>query len=295
MMNSPNDVPTKHCACTGVRWCANCLDPRIRRSHRMDDPIRIPDFLRRRPHSPALNPNSPDRIHDFDLDLQSVPSCADFEGVHVFRGFISPNEGDQLLREIEAKPFMPAQSGKLKQHYGPKVNFNKQRVNATDFRGLPDYAYRIESRLRKLVAQDQFCGAAGLRAALEAFEPTDTFVMRYHERDASNLDFHRDDVFAYGEAILDISLESDSVLTFLNCRDIDAESTSTDCIRVPLPARSLAVIYGRARFDWDHAILAYDIDGRRTSITMRALSEPLRQTEAGKHILDVVRGKQIPR
>lgn len=235
------------------------------------------------------------RIHDFDLDLQSVPSCPDFEGVHVFPDFLSPNEGDQLLQEIEAEPFIPAQSGKLKQHYGPKVNFNKQRVKATDFGGLPDYTYRIESRLHTLAAQPQFRGSAGLRAALEAFEPTDTFVMRYHERDASNLDFHRDDVFAYGEAILDISLESDSVLTFLDRRNVDTESTPTDSIRVPLPARSLAIIYGRARFDWDHAILAYDIDGRRTSITIRTLSEPLRQTEAGKRILGVVRGKQNPR
>ena len=293
-MSSSGDAATKRCACTGVRWCASCLDPRVRQSHRMDDPIRIPDLLSNRPPDPGRNPNSKDRIHDFDLDLQSAPTCPDFGGVHVFREFFSPDEGDELLREVEEKPFKPAQSGKLKQHHGPKVNFNKRRVNATDFLGLPGYAYRIESRLRKLVVLGRVDAPPALRTALEAFEPTDSFVMRYHARDASNLDFHRDDVFAYGEAILDVSLESDSVLTFLERPDVDPATSEANCVRVPLPARSLAVIYGRARFAWDHAVLAYDIVGRRTSITLRTLSGCLRQSDSGKHVLDVARGSALP-
>jgi alkylated DNA repair dioxygenase AlkB len=293
MKYSPGDVPAKGCACTGVRWCAGCRDRGIRQLHRMDDPVRLPDWLAIRPTSPDSNPKARHCIHDFDLELQRAPSCPDFEGVRVFREFFSTSEAERLLREIEEAPFIPAQSGKWKQHYGPKVNFNKQRINASQFQGLPDYAFRIESRLRELVAQDRLGNSSNrlaLRKALEGFESTDAFVLRYHEQDASNLDMHRDDLFAYGEAILDVSLESDSVLTFLERRDGDAGMAAAQCVRVPLPARSLAVLHGRARFTWDHAILAYDIAGRRTSITLRTLSDPLRNTNEGRRIIGIMRG-----
>lgn len=297
MTNSPDDAPSKSCACTGVRWCASCRDPRVRRRHRMDDPVRIPNLLSTRPRDPGPIPNSRDGFHYFDLDLQSVPSCPEFRGVHVFRDFFSADEAQRLLREVEEAPFVAAQSGKFKQHYGPKVNFNKQKINATRFRGLPDYAHRIESRLRTLAGLDRPGSPAdlqALRTALEAFEATDTFVLRYLERNASNLDFHRDDTFAYGEAILDVSLESDSVLTFLERQESDPLTNRGKCVRVPLPARSLAVVYGPARFAWDHAILAYDIAGRRTSITLRTLNETLRHSDAGRRILDIVRRNGTP-
>jgi alkylated DNA repair protein alkB family protein 4 len=263
----------------------------------MDDPVQIPQRLSSRPRDP--DPDTPvrDGFHDFDLDLQGSPTCPEFRGVHVFRDFISPDEADRLLEEIEKASFVPAQSGKLKQHYGPKVNFNKRKINTGRFQGLPDYARCIESRLREL-ANRELSGSPvdhlALRTALETFETTDAFVLRYLERDASNLDFHRDDTFAYGEAILDLSLESDSVLTFLESQAPGLQTGQGECVRVPLPARSLAVVYGRARFSWDHAILAYDIVGKRTSITFRTLNETLRHSDAGRRILDIARGNASP-
>ena len=44
------------------------------------------------------------------------------------------------LRESRAVPFVPSQSGKHKQHYGPRFNFTRRRMNADRFEGLPDYA-----------------------------------------------------------------------------------------------------------------------------------------------------------
>lgn len=38
-----------------------------------------------------------------------------------------------------------------KQHYGSKINSNKQKINSARFRGLPAYTRTIESRLRELV------------------------------------------------------------------------------------------------------------------------------------------------
>jgi alkylated DNA repair protein alkB family protein 4 len=290
----PIDALTKSCACTGVRWCASCRDPRVRRRHRMDDPVPIPDLLSSLSRDAGLRPG--DGLYDFDLDLQSAPRCPDFRGVHVFRDFISVGDSEQLLREIEKTSFIPAQSGKSKQHYGPKVNFNKQKINPTTFPGLPDYTRHIESRLHELARKDLPGIPAdnlALCTALATFETTDAFVLRYLERDASNLDFHCDDTFAYGEAILDLSLESDSVLTFLERQTSAGQTSERKCVRVPLPARSLAVVYGPARFCWDHAILANDISGRRTSITLRTLNETLRHSDVGRRILRIARGNTI--
>ncbi len=235
------------------------------------------------------------RVHAFDPACQSAPDHPAFTGVRVYRDALTTEETERLLREIEAVPFVPSQSGKHKQHYGPRFNFTRRRMNAERFEGLPDYAHALESRLRDCVGGDAVGDPAALeacRTALAAFETTDAFVLRYFEREESNLDFHVDDLFAYGEAIVDVSLDSDSVLTFLGPASAGESAESRVCVRVPLPARSIAVVHGRARFEWQHAILAGDIDGVRTSITLRTLGGALRATDAGRRVL--LRAKPRP-
>lgn len=268
----------------------------------MDEPLALPDWLVAR---------SPKRIFAFELATQSVPDLPAFSGVRVYPGALSPAESEALLAEIERRPFLPSQSGKRKQHFGPRFNFVRRRMNADRFTGLPASAHALEARLRDCVAGDRRGDPADLARCLEAlseFTTTDVFVLRYAESERSNLDFHVDDLHAYGEAILDVSLDSDSVLSFLGPEATPAaagigeairvgRSDRPDpdavrvCIRVPLPARSIAVVYGRARFAWQHAILADDVRGVRTSITLRTLSPALRATPAGQQVL--ARAKQL--
>ncbi len=211
--------------------------------------------------------------------------------------FLNESQATALLSEIETTPFALAQSGKRKQHYGAKINFNKQKLNSDAFKGLPAYTQNLEQRLREAFLLETKPSAADLseRArALARYQTTDLFVLRYHERDASNLDLHTDDTFAYGEAIIDVSLESDSVLTFVRNSSSGMRPNDIECVRVPLPARSAALLYGPARFEWEHGILAYDICGRRTSITLRTLSEQLRATEEGQRVLEAAKGQIRP-
>jgi len=269
----------------------------------MDDAVPIPSLLKVRPDSNAGPPDGAgdrtpsSRIAHFDPDSPSVlDSSAELRGIRIFPDFVSPAEAEDLLREIKTSEFVQAQSGKLKQHYGPKINFNKKKMGTDNFKGLPTYTARIEDRLRRLVLDDSVTSPVEHRefsTALRAFETTDVFVLRYLESEASNLDFHLDDTFAYGELILDLSLESDSVLTFLRNHD-HSDASAIECVRVPLPARSLAAVYGPARFEWEHAILSYDIDGQRTSITFRTLHEDLRRTEAGQRVLEIARRSRSP-
>lgn len=234
------------------------------------------------------------RLHVFDPATQSAPTCPAFRGVRVHPEAISPTEAEALLAQIERSPFLPSQSGKQKQHFGPRFNFMRRRMNVDRFDGLPAWAPGIEARLRALVAADRAGDPgdlAGCRRALDDFATTDVFVLRYAERERSNLDFHVDDLYAYGEAIVDLSLDSDSWLSFLGPIDGSVDETDQVCVRVPLPARSLAVVYGSARFAWQHAILPGDIRGIRTSITLRTLAPALRSTDAGRIVLARAAGR----
>ena len=59
-------------------------------------------------------------------------------------------------------------------------------------------------------------------------------------------------------------------------------------IRVPMPRRSLLILWGRARYAYEHRILREDIAERRLCITYRELTPPF--LEGGKY--DAV-GKEI--
>lgn len=45
-------------------------------------------------------------------------------------------------------------------------------------------------------------------------------------------------------------------------------------IRIPLPARSLMVIYGAPRYQYEHSVLREDITGRRVCIAYREFTIP---------------------
>lgn len=231
-------------------------------------------------------------VHAFAPDGQAVPSLPDFEGVRLLRDFVSEGEARTLLERFETAPFVPSQSGREKLHFGPRVNFNRGRVDARRFEGLPAWAPPLETRLRDRVAAD-FGPEDPVHAALARYVTTDVFVLRYAPERASNLDFHLDDLFAYGELILDLSLESDTTLTLYRGRpdgEVDDPGDGVPaCVRVPLPARSLALLFGPARYAWEHAVLAPDLSEPRTSVTFRTVSEALAALPEGRDVLERAR------
>lgn len=259
----------------------------MRRVHGLRPPLPLPPLL-------ASGDFTPDGrgVHAFDALRQGVPSLPDFEGVLLLRDFVSDEEARVLLGQLEAAPFVPSQSGREKLHFGPRVNFNRGRVNAERFEGLPAWAPSLEARLRDRVAAD-FSPEGPVHTALAHYVTTDVFVLRYSPERASNLDFHLDDVFAYGELILDLSLESDTTLTLYRGRP-DGEVDDPDdvvpaCVRVPMPARSLALLFGPARYAWEHALLAPDLPEPRTSVTFRTVSETLAAMPEGRDVLERAR------
>lgn len=286
---NPTAKPPRPCACTGVRWCAACLDPETRRVHGLRPPLPLPPLLEEGDFAPdGLG------VHAFDVDAQRVPTLPEFEGVRLLPEFLSEDEARTLLEGLEAAAFVSSQSGREKRHYGPRVNFNRGRVNTDRFEGLPAWAPPLEERVRVRAAND-FPTEDPVHDVLSGYVTTDVFVLRYATARASNLDFHLDDVFAYGELILDLSLESDTTLTLYRGRPDgevdDPHDVVPACVRVPMPARSLALLFGPARYAWEHALLAPDLQGPRTSVTFRTVSPELASLPEGRDVF--ARAKRI--
>ncbi len=214
--------------------------------------------------------DDPAKTCEFQLGVQQAPDCPEFQGLRVLPNFLNEAEERDLLLRIEQHPLVSAQSGKRKLHFGAKVNFKKKKLNPEAFGGFPDFVTALQRRVRSI--ED------GERLGVKDFLCTDAFVLRYNPEKQSNLDFHTDDGFAYGEPIIDLSLESDSALTFYS-EPLDR------CVKVPLPRRSLAIVQGPARWTWQHAVLAEDVVSQRTSVTLRTLSETLKGTESGQKLL----------
>ena len=73
-----------------------------------------------------------------------------------------------------------------------------------------------------------------------------------------------------------------------------SDDITDDCVvKVHLPARSLLVMYGPARYEWEHHIVRSDITERRITLAYRELTPPYLpggdQEEDGSLILEQAR------
>ena len=139
---------------------------------------------------------------------------------------------------------------------------------------------------------------------------------------------HIDDCWIWGERIVQLNLMSDSYLTCTpytgdnskyNLADVDKyprvigsdnkvifnpfkdkfhkeqygqEHLLKDqniAVKIPLPARSLLIMFGQARYEFEHAILRQDIQDRRIVIAYRELTPPYlpggKEEQLGQEIL----------
>lgn len=52
------------------------------------------------------------------------------------------------------------------------------------------------------------------------------------------------------------------------------ENNSDITVRIPMPRRSLIVLYGQARYCWEHMVLREDICERRVCLAYREFTSP---------------------
>jgi len=251
-----------------------------------------------------------------------------FQGIEIHPNFVSEVEETQLIHQLDLKiPWSTSQSGRRKQNFGPKANFRKRKAKVGDFRGYPlctkfiqdkfpsvpslkDYRtveqcsieYRPETGARIDPHIDD-CWIWGERIVqLNLLSDSVLTLFPYH---GDPFRYNLNDVSKYPKVMNDQTglVDFNPFKSAWSRADEEpykahslklnskCDSSSDMVIRIPLPRRSLLVMYGEPRYDWEHCILRRDIINRRVVIAYREFTPtylPNGSDETlGKQILDV--------
>lgn len=182
-------------------------------------------------------------------DLFGAPLIA---GLSQDEEFVSHEEEQQLINRIGTVELAPFQfrgfEGKrLTASFGFHYDFNRHSFDEAE--PIPDWLLPIKARA------EQFAGLSegALRHVL---------LIRYDP--GAGIGWHRDrPVF---DRVVGISLGAPATLAFRR-----RTASGFDRIKVPLASRSIYVLSGPARHEWEHGISAHD--ALRYSITFRSLAE----------------------
>ncbi|XP_055639832.1 alpha-ketoglutarate-dependent dioxygenase alkB homolog 4 [Toxorhynchites rutilus septentrionalis] len=206
----------------------------------------------------------------------------DYPGVYIDLNFLSEQEERKLMQGIDEMKWDISQSGRRKQNFGPKTNFKKTKIRVGDFGGFPKFSEFVQDKFKQV-------------PLMEGFQTIEQCSLEYTPERGASIDPHIDDCWVWGERIVTVNLLSDSVLTMskYQCDDgkkrynldfVDKyrdklimnlpEEPTMDkfddrIVRIPMPRRSLLIIYGSPRYQWEHSVLREDITERRVCLAYR--------------------------
>ena len=125
-----------------------------------------------------------------------------YPGVDIVLDVITEEEERQLMADIDAMPWDPSQSGRRKQNFGPKANFNRRKLKMGAFQGFPEFGRRVQERL----TSDR---------VLSGYQTIEQCSLEYRPSEGACISPHIDDCWVWGERVVTLSLLSDSVLTMV--------------------------------------------------------------------------------
>lgn len=197
--------------------------------------------------------------HELHNDHSGVDSVT-IGGVTVISEFISREEEEALIQAIDTrKPWVDSQEGRRKQDYGPKVSFLKKKVSVGNFGGFPNFAVDLFERM-----------STRHKDLLYGFVPVEFCILEYTPERGSYIRPHYDDFWIWGDRLITVNLLSETSLRLTKEFHIPPYE-----MQIKMPARSLVIIQGEARYDWHHGINRYDIKSRRVAMTWREFSEEI--------------------
>jgi alkylated DNA repair dioxygenase AlkB len=163
---------------------------------------------------------------------------------------VSAAEERALEAHIDAAPLAPFQFGqwegkRLTVHYGSAYDFSRARLDEAP--PLPDWLVELRAKLAPQVERDPALFAAAL-------------LLRYDP--GAGIGWHRDRP-QYGD-VMGLSLSAPCVLRLRR-----RTGTGFERRNVELPPRSLYLLSGEVRREWEHSIVP--MDATRRSITLRTL------------------------
>ncbi|XP_012263823.2 alpha-ketoglutarate-dependent dioxygenase alkB homolog 4 [Athalia rosae] len=273
------------CGCKGIRTCLICeskygINPTTSAVNLKDKPTYV--------YCPQCDKAWPGWNLDSNKHPDHIGEPIQYPGVYIKLDFLSEDEAETLIEDLDALPWDLSQSGRRKQNYGPKCNFKKRRLRLGNFLGFPSTTKFVQERFNNV-------------PILEGFKTIEQCSLEYNPKRGASIDPHIDDCWIWGERIVTVNVIGDSVLTMTPYRDslerynlldvatyppvvkpiqdsneasINLDEMENAVIRLPMPARSLMVLYGTARYDWEHAVLREDIESRRVCIAYREFTPP---------------------
>lgn len=171
-------------------------------------------------------------------------------GLVLVEGAVSAAEEAALAAHIDAAPLAPFEFGqwrgkRLTVNYGSAYDY--QRARPKDAPPLPDWLIGLRERLAPLVGRDP---AAFVQGLLIRYDP------------GAGIGWHRDRP-QYGE-VIGLSLSNSATLRLRRRTPAGFERRS-----VELPPRSLYLLTGEVREQWEHSIAPMEVV--RRSITLRTM------------------------
>jgi alkylated DNA repair dioxygenase AlkB len=171
--------------------------------------------------------------------------------------YITPDEETRLLEQLDQQPWSSELRRRV-QHYGYRYDYKAQMITP-DMQAahLPPWLQELARRLQ----QDTHTPTLPDQVIVNEYLP------------GQGIADHIDCVPCFGDGILSLSLESGCEMRF-------TEQTTRVQVPLWLAPRSLLLIQGAARYQWQHGIPARKSDlhngqrvqrGRRVSLTFRTV------------------------
>lgn len=188
------------------------------------------------------------------MDKKAEPEI-DISGLIYVPDFISAREQDFLLSQIDQQSWLTDLKRRV-QHYGYKYDYKARTISNDAYLGpLPDW---LASLSKKLHDNSIFLSASD-QVIVNEYLP------------GQGISAHIDCVPCFADTIASLSLGSSCIMEFSNPKTGEKKS-------IVLEERSLIVLSGPARYEWQHAIPSRKSDiindikterTRRVSLTFR--------------------------
>jgi len=269
------------CGCKGIRTCLICeRDYNISKPDLAEECKKLPSY--------AYCPSCDKAWPGWDINLykdhpnhQGNP--VDFPGTYIQLDFLNQDECEKLINSLDSIPWDISQSGRRKQNFGPKTNFKKKKLRLGKFNGFPESTKFVQDKLNQVFE-------------LKNFQTIEQCSLEYDPEKGASIDPHIDDCWIWGERIVTVNVLGDSVLTMTPYRG-SINKYNLDCVehhqneelpkenyvvRLPMPEGSLMVLYGQARYQWEHAVLREDVNSRRVCLAYREFTPPYLPDKNGK-------------
>lgn len=184
------------------------------------------------------------------------PSWEKISGLQYIPDFISPKQEADLLAHIQQSPWLGDLRRRV-QHYGYKYDYKSRTIDHSMHLGeLPPWTLDLAQAL--------------LNQKLFSQMPDQVIVNEYQP--GQGIANHVDCEPCFDQEIASLSLGSACQM------DFTLQANKSEVVSIYLEARSLILLSGEARYDWQHGIKARKSDwiggkrvarGTRTSLTFR--------------------------